>query len=104
MDSAFRDSSESPFTACNTRVQCVVWNGAPPSCSVPGTGFVTARNMAAASCFYYQKATFFRADPLQGIRATNSDSTLHFSASGAEPIFRPRLGRLLLSRNISTEV
>jgi hypothetical protein len=28
--------------ASNTMVQCVVWNGAPPSCKVPGTGFVAA--------------------------------------------------------------
>jgi len=84
MDSAFRDSPESALPACNTRVQCVVWNGAPPCCSVPGTGFVTARNMTAASCFYYKKATFFRADSLQGICEANPDSTLYFSVPGAD--------------------
>jgi len=79
MESAFRDSSESALAARNTTVQCVVWNGAPPSCSVPGTGFVTTRSMPAASYFYYKKATFFRAAPLQGIRVVNPDSNNQFS-------------------------
>jgi hypothetical protein len=46
MASAFRAaSSEADLLACNTTVQCVVSNGAPPSCSVPGVGFVRPRSL-----------------------------------------------------------
>src|SRR4029453_8251276 len=46
MASAFRAaSSETDLLACNTTVQCVVSNGAPPSCSVPGVGFVRPRSL-----------------------------------------------------------
>src|SRR4026209_430625 len=49
MASAFRAaSSEADLLACNTTVQCVVSNGAPPSCSVPGVAFVRTRILTRA--------------------------------------------------------
>lgn len=48
-------SSESACPASKTTVQCVVWNGAPPSCSVPGIGFVAIRTVPDGTPVYDKK-------------------------------------------------
>jgi hypothetical protein len=63
-------------TVCNTTVQCVVWNGAPPSTNVPGTGFVNVDYISGRVTWLYKsravrgKFAFKRGSVLREARAT----------------------------------